>query len=139
MKLAIYLLSLLTLALPAHAMELFVGPNGDDTNSGTKAKPCASLEAARDRLRTEGGGTHTISLLAGTYLRTASFAVDQRDSGLTIRGEPGVRLLGGRVITGWTPSADPRLPESARGKVMKVKLSDDFGTLRRRGFGIIDL
>ena len=136
MKLAIYLLSLLALTLPAHAMELFVRPDGDDTNPGTKAKPLASLEATRDRLRTEGGGTHTITLLAGTYLRTASFALDHRDSGLTIRGEPGARLLGGRIITGWTPSTDSRLPESARGEVMEVKLSDDFRTLRRRGFGI---
>jgi hypothetical protein len=118
MKCTIYLLSLLALALPAHAMELFVGPDGDDTNPGTKAKPLASLEAARDQLRTEGGGTHTITLLAGTYLRTDSFALDHRDSNLTVRGESGARLLGGRIITGWMPSMDSRLPENARGKVM---------------------
>ena len=136
MKLAICLLSSLALALPAHAMDLFVGPGGDDTNPGTKAKPLASLEAARDRLRQVGAGKHTIILDEGTYRRTVSFALDHRDSGLTIRGEPGARLLGGRIITGWTPSTDRRLPERARGKVVEVKLSDGLGTLRRRGFGI---
>jgi hypothetical protein len=136
MKRVICLLSLLALAVPAHAMELFVGPDGDDKSPGTKARPLASLEAARDRLRTEGGGEHTIILCAGTHLRTDSFALDHRDSGLTVRGEPGARLFGGRIITGWTPSNDPRLPESARGEVVEVRLNGDFGTLRRRGFGV---
>ena len=136
MKPTLYLLALLALALPGNAMELFVRPNGKNTNPGTKAKPLASLEAARDRLRTCGGGKHTITLRAGVYPRTASFTLDQRDTGLTLRGEPGARMLGGKVITGWRPSADPRLPETARGKVVEVSLSGDLGTLRRRGFGV---
>ena len=136
MKPNFHLLVLLTLALPASATELFVAPNGQDTNPGTRAKPLASLEAARDQLRARGAGKHTITLRAGTYPRAASFTLDQRDSGLTLRGEPGARLLGGKVITGWTPSADPRLPELARGKVVEVKLGDDLGTLQRRGFGV---
>ena len=37
MKLALGVLSLLTPALPTHAMGLFVGQDGDDTNAGTKA------------------------------------------------------------------------------------------------------
>jgi hypothetical protein len=69
MKRAIYLLSLLALAAQSHAMELFVGPDGDDANPGTKARPLASLEVARDRLRTEGGGEHTIARREMAHLR----------------------------------------------------------------------
>jgi|GEM_PF-271547 len=136
MKSTLFPILLLMAALPTNAMELFVGPHGADVNPGTRARPLASLEAGRDRLRTAGDGKHTIVLCAGTHLRTASFVLDHRDSGLTIRGEPGARLLGGRMIAGWTPSTDSRLPENARGRVMEVKLSDDLATLRRRGFGI---
>ena len=53
MKSTLCLILLLITALPANAMELFVGPDGADMNPGTKAKPLASLEAARDRLRIE--------------------------------------------------------------------------------------
>jgi hypothetical protein len=118
------------------ARELFVGPNGRDGSPGTREQPLASLEAARDQLREAGAGKHTITLLPGTYPRTASFTLDQRDSGLTVMGEPGARLLGGQVVTGWKPATDPRLPEVARGKVMQVHLACDLGKLNRRGFGV---
>lgn len=130
------LLTLLTLASTAGAKELFVGPNGNDANPGSRAKPLASIETARDRLRMRAGGRHTITLLPGTYPRTATLALDQRDSGLTLRGEPGARLLGGRILAGWVPSVDPRLPGIAQGKVVALQLRDDLGTLRRRGFGV---
>jgi len=136
MKPLLFFLTLLALALPAGAAELFVSPTGSDTNPGTKTKPLATLEAARDRLRARGTGKNTITLRRGTYLRTGSLALDSRDSGLTLRGEPGVRLLGGQVVTGWKPSTDPRLPDAARGKVVEVKLTGGLGTLQRRGFGI---
>ena len=113
-----------------------MAPDGADANPGTQEKPLASIETARDRLRALGTGPHTITLRAGTYPRTASFTLDQRDSGLTLRGETGARLLGGKVITGWTPSTDTRLPEAARGKVVQTTLSGDLGVLSRRGFGI---
>ena len=132
----LYLLLLLALGMPATAMEVFVGPEGKDTNPGTRRKPLASVEAARDQLRALGGGKNTITLRAGTYPRTATLALDRRDSGLTLRGEPGARLLGGRILTNWTPAADPRLPEAARGKVVRVPLSGNLGTLQRRGFGV---
>lgn len=122
--------------LSVEAKELFVGIHGDDTHPGTRSKPLASLEVARDRLRTLPHGKHTIILLPGTYPRTNSLDLDGRDSGLTIRGKPGARLLGGQVITGWNPSTDPRIPEAARGKVVQVKPLADWGSLRRRGFSV---
>ena len=34
-----------------HAAEFFVSPTGNDTDAGTKAKPFATLERARDAVR----------------------------------------------------------------------------------------
>jgi hypothetical protein len=118
-------------------MELFVAPNGADTNPGTKGRPLASMEAARDRLRAIGTGPRTIVLRPGTYMRARTFALDARDSDLTLRAEPGARLLGGRIVQGWKPSNDPRLPAAARGRVVQLPLKiSDPGGLRRRGFGV---
>lgn len=38
-------------AYPCRAAELFVSPQGSDTNSGTLARPFATLERARDAAR----------------------------------------------------------------------------------------
>ena len=56
MRLLIVSVALL-LPLPGPAAELFVSPTGSDTNAGTRAKPFATLEHARDearRLRQDG-------------------------------------------------------------------------------------
>lgn len=136
MKRNLWAILCVVLALPALGKELFIAPDGKDASPGTKRKPLATIEAARDQLRARGKGRHTIILRAGTFVRNTTLTLDERDSGLTLRGEPGVRLIGGEVITGWTPSADGRLPEVARGKVVEVKVNDHLGTMCRRGFGV---
>lgn len=124
------------------ARELFVSPDGDDAHSGSRFRPLATLEAARDRLRAEPsrpGVRHTVIVRAGDHFRTQTLDLDARDSGLTLRGESGARLLGARRLTGWTPSTDPRLPEAARGRVQETSLagvSEATKPLQRRGFGI---
>ena len=35
-----------------HGLDLYVAPEGDDGAAGTESEPLASLEGARDRLRT---------------------------------------------------------------------------------------
>ncbi len=136
MRHAHLLVLLLAMALPGKTAELFVGPKGKDTNPGTKSKPLASLEAARNRLRAFGMGKHTITLLSGDHYRSASFVLGREDSGLTVRGEPGAVLLGGQVVSGWTLSKDSRVPETSRGTVVEARLNGDLGNLVRRGFGI---
>lgn len=125
----------------AQARELHVSPNGKDTHPGTRSRPLATWEAARDRLRAEGsqGARHSLILRAGDHFRSATFELDARDSGLTLRGEPGTRVLGARRLSGWVPSQDRRLPERARGRVQEVSLSSVSilgASLQRRGFGI---
>ena len=146
----------LLLALPASAVELYVAPNGGDTNPGTHAKPFATLERARDearRLRQDGKaakGALTIWLRGGDYLRTNALELTAADSGTSnapiiwraAKGES-ARLLGGRKLSGFAPVTDAvilaRLPEAARAHVVQVDLKalgiTDFGEMRSRGFG----
>ena len=81
----------------------FVAPNGDDINAGTKNKPLATLEAARDTARKAGAGPHQIILLPGDYFRSKTLELDVRDNGLTIEAETAgkVTLYGGKLVTGW--------------------------------------
>jgi hypothetical protein len=140
----------------AATRELFVSATGADTNPGTKSKPFATLEAARDavrRLKQQGGQTEggaTVWLRGGTYVRTTSLELTAADSGSATgpivyrayRNEP-VRLLGGQVIREFRRVTDPavlaRLNEPAHGHVFEADLRaegiTDFGQLRSRGFG----
>lgn len=69
---------------------IFVSTKGNDSNPGTKAKPLATLEAARDavrRLKSEKGitdsteGSVTVYLRGGEYYRTKTFNLEKQDSG----------------------------------------------------------
>jgi len=145
----------LLLALPSPAAELYVSPHGSDTNSGTRARPFATLERARDEVRRlrqaeklPKGGI-TIWLRGGDYLRTNALELTAGDSGTpkgpvvwrAAKGET-VRLLGGCRLSGFTPVTDAallaRLPEAARTNVVQADLKalgiTDFGQMRSRGF-----
>jgi hypothetical protein len=113
----------------------YVSPNGCDTNPGTRAKPFASLQAARDAVRklNEGGKLDqpvTVYLADGTYFLDTPLVLKPEDSGaplcpVTWTAEPGARpvISGGVAIGGWREEkvngkkawvAD--LPEVAKGK-----------------------
>jgi hypothetical protein len=145
---------LFTLSCPA--TQLYVATTGSDQNPGTRHKPFATLERARDEargLRREGklpGGGVTVWLRGGDYLRTNALELTAADSGtakspIVWRASKGetVRLLGGRRLPGFEPVTDTsilaRLPESSRGHVMQVDLRSlgitEFGQMRSRGFG----
>jgi hypothetical protein len=146
----------LLLARPVFAAtELFVSPDGHDANTGTREKPFATFERARDAMRKikaedqwPGDGV-TIFLRGGDYVRTAAFELTAADSGtadspLVWRSYQNefVRLLGGRMLTGFTPVADAtvpaRLDETARGHILQLDLRalgiTDFGEMKSRGF-----
>ncbi|MEI2725810.1 MAG: right-handed parallel beta-helix repeat-containing protein [Verrucomicrobiota bacterium] len=134
----------------------FVAPNGSDANAGTKAKPFATLERARDAVRMRRASqsavreTITVWLRGGDYLRTNTLELTAADSGTAgapitwraYKNEP-VRLLGGRTLTGFTPVSDAtvlaRLDDTARGHVVQLNLRalgiTDFGEMKSRGFG----
>ena len=142
----------------SHAAELYVAPDGNDTNAGTRAAPLKTLEGARDAIRKlkseqpQLAGGATVWLRGGVYRIGKTFELDQRDSGTkdapivyrACEGEE-VRLSGGRELdpAAFRPVSDPailqRLPESSCDKVFQVDLKaqgiSDFGQMHRRGFG----
>ncbi len=91
--------------------DFHVSPKGADTNAGTKRAPFATLERARDAVRSlkqnsglPAGGV-TVWIHKGDYPLTQSFSLTNLDSGepgrpILYRGMPGekVRLLGGCVL-----------------------------------------
>lgn len=111
MKPALPLLTALLLAPLGviHAAELHVAPTGNDANPGTKAKPFATLERARETIRalqTREGAT--VCVRAGTYFLKEPLVFTPEDSGAKDRpvtyiaasGEKPV-ISGGMPITGW--------------------------------------
>jgi len=141
------LVVLATLASPAWADTLHVSASGDDANPGTKDRPFATLERARNevrRIRTAGSlpsGGVTIELREGVYELSRPLELTGQDSGtqeapIVYRAADGasVKICGGREVTGWKRVTDPavldRLHESARNQVWQADL---------RALGITDL
>jgi hypothetical protein len=142
---------------PAPARQFYVSPNGNDANPGTRWRPFATLERARDAIRAlkrrEGGlprGGVTVSLKPGEYRRSEAFQLSAEDSGtetapIVYQAErPGTaRLTGGVRLRGFQPVTEPailaRLPAEAQGQVWQLDLKAQgithFGELRPRGFG----
>ena len=103
------LFAALLLAQQMPAVKFWVATNGSDVDKGTREKPFATLERARNAIRqlkqddrlSKGGVT--IYLRGGDYYRTNAFELSSADSGTP--GSPIVwrayrdesaRLLGGR-------------------------------------------
>jgi tetratricopeptide (TPR) repeat protein len=137
------------------ALAYYVAPTGSDQNPGTRAKPFATLERARDAIRglKQGKGLPAggvaVNLRGGVYRRDRTFALTEADSGteqapVIYRSCPGeqARLVGGREISGFGPVTDAaslaRLPEEARGQVLQCDLKalgvTDYGQLEPRGY-----
>lgn len=142
----------------APAAEFHVAPGGSDAHPGTKAKPFATLEAARNAIRAvksqtglPAGGI-TVWLHGGAYSLKNSFVLESQDSGspaapITYAAAPGERasLLGGvRLDPAWfspVTDQDPawaRLDPAARGHLLQADLKAhglaDYGKLAPRGF-----
>lgn len=135
------------------ARDLWVAPGGDDGGPGTRARPLATLEAARDTIRRWRAaslpvGAVTVWLRGGVYERSTPFRLDTRDGGrdgapITYRAAPGEtpHLVGGREVGTFRPIdavEEPRLPPAARAYVVVADLFrrgiHDLGALAPRGF-----
>jgi hypothetical protein len=147
-KLLLITLSIALAGRSAGAVTLHVATHGNDANPGTEAKSFASIERARDeirRLKAAGplpSGGIVVEIRGGVYQMRRAVEFSKEDSGSNgspivyqaRRGEA-VRLVGGRVVTGWQRVADPkllgRLEGSARGNVWQADLRalgiTDFG------------
>ena len=116
----------LVLSASAHAMTLYVAPDGSDSWSGRLAQPnpartdgpVATLERARDLLRRHKSDAALkeptrVIVAGGTYTMTAPFTLSPQDSGteqfgVTYEAAPGARPIftGGRTITGFQRDSD---------------------------------
>ena len=136
---AVILLGVFWLALPAalDGADFYVSPKGSDHNPGSRKKPFATLECARDAARSaKRESAVTIWLEGGTYVRTSTFALTSEDGGkaaapVVYRAIPGetARIFGGKVLRGF---------RKWRGSILQVNLSregvTDFGAMSARGF-----
>jgi len=95
------------------AADFYVAPGGNDANPGTGEKPFASIERARDAVRTlvAAGLDHnvTVLLFGGTYELPRPLEFGSGDSGsdrhsITYAAYPGERVIltGGSRIGSWT-------------------------------------
>lgn len=95
------------------AADFYVTPNGSDANPGTQTQPLATLERARDAIRSlkQAGPLKapvTVWLGGGTYTLSSEVKFGPEDSGTadcpityTAVGPDPVVLDGGRRLTGW--------------------------------------
>ncbi|HEV2394198.1 MAG TPA: right-handed parallel beta-helix repeat-containing protein [Verrucomicrobiae bacterium] len=100
--------------------ELFVAPDGDDANPGTRSKPLASFQAAQQHARAERkhhpSQPVTVTFRAGAYSLEQPLEFTPEDSGVSAqqpvryRAHPGesVVITAGRLLSGWQP--DPQRP-----------------------------
>ena len=106
---------------------LYVSPTGNDKNPGTRAKPLATLEAARDAARKlrKPGAPVSIYLGGGTYFLPKPLVLKPEDSGVTYAALPGEKpvISGGVAISDWREEKIngkrawvAELPEVARGE-----------------------
>ncbi len=134
-------------AFGAEPVALYVAADGNDAWSGSLAAPnaagsdgpFATIERARDAIRQikqagplpEAG--ILVELAAGVYELARPLELGQQDSGteqapIVYRARQGaeVRLVGGRVVSGWQAVTDSavlaRLDEAARGHVLQADL-----------------
>ena len=136
------------------AIHYYVSTRGHDSNPGTREKPFATLEAARDAVRkskTRGEGVD-IYLRGGFYRRSFTFELNEKDSGtkehpIVYKAYPGenVRITGGVEYSAalLSPVTDRKILDAlilpqARNKIMKLDLKKigitDYGRMRHRGF-----
>ena len=142
-----YLTAFLVVAMSASlaaaaptATTLYVSPNGNDSWTGAKDKPFATLTRARDevrKLKRAGGlpeGGVVVAIMPGRYQLTRPLELNQADAGTLAApivyraAKRGTAIItGGVVLAGWRPVSDPvvvkRLDDRAKGRVYEADIA----------------
>jgi hypothetical protein len=98
--------------------DIYVSPDGSDSNSGTANQPVQTLQRARDLVRTQNAamsGDLVVHLLDGNYRLNEPLTLTAQDSGMNGHNviyradHPGkVVISGGVAVSGWAPSDSAR-------------------------------
>jgi hypothetical protein len=125
---------------PKPGLELYVAPGGRDSNPGTRRAPFATLERARDEIRTRRQrgslppGSIQVIVRGGTYRVARTLELEAQDSGsdrapVVFRAANGEQPIfsGGVRLRLFSPVQDEgiraRLPREVRGKVRQADLA----------------
>lgn len=133
--------------------EVYVSTRGQDSSTGTKGSPFASLTRARDEIRAlkKRGvkGPFAVTVMPGRYPVHQALSLDKDDSGtatapIVYRAERkgSVVFYGGKRLSGFKAISDGavlrRLPAEAKYRVKQCNLKalgiTDYGQLQVRGF-----
>jgi len=142
---------------PEPGATFYIAPDGSDDNPGTRERPFASLQRARDAVRelksNQGlpSGGVAVFVRGGMYATGHTFELTEEDSGtaeapVVYRAFPGEMpvFTGGVHLDGFQPVTDKatrdRLPAGSRDRVLQLDLRKkgitDYGELRPRGYGL---
>ncbi|MHC4532856.1 MAG: right-handed parallel beta-helix repeat-containing protein [Planctomycetota bacterium] len=131
----------------------YVSPSGDDSASGSKDRPFATLSMARDAIRAHkevGGLYEGVCIRGGVYTLEESFKLTDADSGTksspivyVAYNKEQVRLIGGKQVKGFKPITDPavlkRIDQKYHDKILQTDLRaqgiTDFGQVSPQKFG----
>ncbi|MHC4758474.1 MAG: right-handed parallel beta-helix repeat-containing protein [Planctomycetota bacterium] len=139
-QLTIFLISILLCLSQVYSQTFYVAADGDDSNSGTKDKPFATLTKARDAVREykkeKSEGDITVFIRGGSYKIHETIIFSLQDSGskdqtityTAYKNEVPV-FTSGQEIRGWEKLKDnpEELPEAAKGNVWVADLPETKG------------
>ena len=82
MKKRFFILPIISSILPVHALDLYVSPDGKDSNNGSANEPLATLHAAQQKARSVAGkDSVTVHVADGVYYFQAPLTFTAEDSG----------------------------------------------------------
>jgi hypothetical protein len=133
----------------------YVSVTGKDSNPGTKARPFASLQKARNTIRgqkKQQSAAFTVYIRKGTYFLANSFVLNSLDAGTkdapvtysayqneAVHISGGIKIPVHKAVPVTDPTIAARLVPEARSTVMQVNLKalgiTNYGTIRPKGFG----
>lgn len=136
--------------------EIYLAPNGSDTNDGSASKPLATLAAALEKAGTASatGKTVLIQVADGTYHceKTALLEnkkISESAGPIFIQAAPNAKpVFTGKIsLKGFVPVTDPavlsRFDEKVRSKIVVCDLRKngvtDFGAVTSRGYPVSDV
>ena len=137
--------TLFVLAVTASGSDFFVAGSGSDSAAGSRAKPFASLDRARDAARNahrrNPAETTTIWLREGDYHVTKTFDLTGEDSNSVYRSVAGeaVRIIGARTLKAGdfhrisSPETLARIAPELRGKIVECDLQA-AGIVHRKAY-----